>query len=130
MSLDFNSKGGGSQEDIYENLKILATTIETLNQQIETKNFSEDHTKDINDKIGQMMNGLSILNTKLDYLQNNSNKTKEYIDERFIKFEKKYNEDIEMISGHLNKNTVILEFLKATVQLLDETVDILKSREK
>jgi len=130
MSLDFNSKGGGSQEDIYENLKILATTIETLNQQIETKNFSEDHTKDINDKIVQMMNGLSILNTKLDYLQNNSNKTKEYIDERFVQFEKKYNNDIEMISGHLNKNTVILEFLKATVQLLDETVDILKSKEK
>ena len=110
-------------EDIFDNLKILATTVETLNKQIESGGGGGGVSPHVEQKLDSIINGLNILNNKM-YQQNSS------IDKKVTGLVTQYSTDMKKMEVFMTKNNAILELLKATVELLEETVDVMKDNAK
>lgn len=129
--MSFNLNNSSQQENkVFENMKILETTVEALNQQIKN-NFDPNSINPIIDqKLNTIFNGLATINNKIDFIDKKLNYKLENIEKKIEILDKKHNEDLIRLDEHMQKNTVILEFLKATVVLLEETIDVLKENKE
>jgi len=130
--MDFNL-GKQNQEitNIFDNIKILETTVETLNQQIKNNpNNNSSNNGPSNEKLNTIYAGITLTNNKLDYMNKTITERFSRIEDKLNILEKNHKDDLTKIDKHLEKNTIILEFLKTTVSLLNETIDILKNNEK
>lgn len=124
MSFGLNNSTEQSDK-IFESFKILETTVEALNQQIKN-NFDPNGINPIIDnKLNTIFNGMATLNNKIDFISKTVTSKFQDIERKIDLAEKNRVEDLIKLDQHMEKNTVILEFLKATVGLLEETVDIL-----
>ncbi len=144
MGINLNSKN--QVEDIFENMKILATTVEALNRHIEGGTSSNTNTiSAVNpateQKLDALMKNMAILNNNVSnslyqqYNKLNQQNTKLYqqnilLDKKFSGFLEQYTAEKKKMEVFVEKNAAVLDLLKATVVLLEEMLELFKEREK
>ncbi len=120
MGLNMGSKN--QNEDLFENMKILATTVETLNKQIEGKSGG-GLGPEFEGKFDSILGNIGTMNNKL-YQQLMAS------DRKLTTFMNTYETDKKRMNIYFEKNNAVFELLKGTVGLLEEIVDILKEKER
>lgn len=148
--MNFDISKNSNASDVIENMKILATTVEAINQQLQNQGNIGGNNQ-TNAKLDNLNNGLKVfcdkiladqktvqqkytninselINTKnmLNYVSQKQSSELKAIGNKIDSHISNYNKDIQKVFESLNQNAVILELLKQTIYLLNETLNIVK----
>ncbi|MCA9486989.1 hypothetical protein H6501_03405 [Candidatus Woesearchaeota archaeon] len=115
-------------EDMVENLKILATTIEALNQQIDGRGGASASVDmaPLEEKFHIVIDGLNLINNKVSKLSKDQADSRVALETKVDTYVRKYEQDMQKVHAALMRNEAILTLLKSTVEILEEVVDVLK----
>jgi len=114
MGLGFTSKKE-EKDELYENLKILATNIETLNKQINGNTNTINNNSRLEQKVDMLINVVGFMN------QQNQGNIK-----LLAELRGSYIDDRKRMDEIIKKNLELISILKNTIDNLNEVINVIK----
>jgi hypothetical protein len=111
--------GSSKDNDSQEELKILSTTVETLNKQLQTV-IQARNDDTINQKFDYLIKIINIVN-------DNVSREVQTLSKKFDYYKESAEKDMSRIDSFLTKNTEILKLLADTVSNLESTIDFMRT---
>lgn len=131
MSLKL-SKGLNPEEKILENISILETTVEALNQHLKilSKNSGQEFNEELASKVDTLLESQIKISQSMEVLLREVTKRFEGTQDELDYLHAQQDKQSKVLGSFFEKESEVVNLLKLTVGILEETVDVMKDSSK